>query len=170
MPHAFRCERNARAPQVLPLRQRPWIWMLHWTLPLILQTPCFYSGCFLLKIFGAYSVLTATQKKKSKETVMSYQRSHVKPASQRWAKRYSRMRCPILMVGWYISVHQVVIQLNIYTSETGSPTNLFRLWGRQGLSQSSELYAGIYLYIYLISRFVCTYIYIHNHHIYYILY
>lgn len=117
-------------------------------------------------LLGAHS----NAKKKSKETVMSYQRSHVKPASQRWAKRYSRMRCPILMVGWYISVHQVVIQLHIYTSETGSPTNLFRLWGRQGLSQSSELYAGIYLYIYLISRFVCTYIYIHNYHIYYILY
>ena len=79
---------------------------------------------------------------------MSYQHSHFQPASQRWAKRYSIIRCAILMVGWYAGRAKhlrshVVIQLHAHRKQVLQPTHL---WGRQGLSQSSELY-NIYIYI-----------------------
>ena len=103
----------------------PWIWMLHWPLPLILQTPCFLLRMFFFAknvrcLLGAHSNAQKTSKK-----LWWVTRNLPCPTSLPalgWL-RYSRMRCPIWMVGWYISVHQVVIQLHTHRKQVLQPTS-----------------------------------------------
>jgi len=64
----------------------PWIWMLHWPLPLILQTPCFLLRMFFFAknvrcLLGAHS--NAQKNLRNCDELPGT--SHVQPASQRWA-------------------------------------------------------------------------------------